>query len=117
MSYILPGTQGRLLKKLSEWKLSEDGGSFDPVRWIIERLEEGCFIMAFEGCGDYVLTRAEWNELKREIFERDNHRCVYCGEPATCADHVLPKAWGGLTVERNLVAACRSCNSRKGGRL
>lgn len=48
--------------------------------------------------------------------------CHWCGggfskdNPAT-ADHVLPVARGGTHERQNLVAACRSCNSRRGGQL
>jgi len=116
--YFRPGSHGRLLAELKSWELPEDDGRFHPVRWIVARLEEGCFIVAIgNGMGDYAYSPSGWRELRREVLERDQNRCVYCGDPATCVDHVLPKAWGGLTVERNLVAACKPCNSRKGDRL
>jgi hypothetical protein len=56
--------------------------------------------------------------LRRRVFERDGWTCRYCGkaiEPKgwAIAEHVIPD---GLTSEENLVAACRSCNKRKGGR-
>jgi len=59
--------------------------------------------------------------LKRnEIFERDAHRCVYCGEqfPAEelTLDHVQPRVRGGDRSEGNLVTACRACNTLKGRR-
>jgi hypothetical protein len=43
--------------------------------------------------------------------------CVYCGEPATCLDHVRPLARGGEETAGNLVPACQDCNSRKSARL
>lgn len=43
--------------------------------------------------------------------------CVYCGEPATCLDHVRPLARGGEETASNLVPACKDCNSRKSARL
>lgn len=58
--------------------------------------------------------------MRRErIFERDAWRCVYCGlvfpaEELT-VDHVQPRMRGGDASEGNLVAACRGCNTRKGG--
>jgi 5-methylcytosine-specific restriction endonuclease McrA len=33
---------------------------------------------------------------------------------ALTLDHVTPRHRGGLTVHRNLVAACERCNRRKG---
>ena len=59
--------------------------------------------------------------LKRSgIFERDEYRCVYCGEqfPAEelTLDHVQPRVRGGDRSEGNLVTACRACNTLKGQR-
>lgn len=56
----------------------------------------------------------------RELFHRDGHMCMYCGEQFTSKlltrDHVVPIHQGGKDKWSNLVAACRYCNSRKGGR-
>jgi hypothetical protein len=57
--------------------------------------------------------------LKRNgIFERDEFRCVYCGEQFPAAeltlDHVQPRVRGGDRSEGNLVTACRACNTLKG---
>jgi 5-methylcytosine-specific restriction endonuclease McrA len=55
---------------------------------------------------------------RREIFRRDDFTCQYCGRHANelTLDHVLPKHLGGEHVWTNVVAACASCNHRKGGR-
>jgi len=55
---------------------------------------------------------------KREILRRDEYRCQYCGHPATylTLDHIIPRRLGGMHSWKNLVAACPSCNHRKGGR-
>ncbi len=56
---------------------------------------------------------------KRTVLARDQHACQYCGEQTRdlTLDHVIPKALGGETVWTNVVAACKKCNGRKGGRL
>jgi len=56
---------------------------------------------------------------KQEIFRRDNYACQYCGsnEKQLTLDHVIPRSLGGNHTWENLVAACRQCNHRKGGRL
>ena len=54
---------------------------------------------------------------KRAIFARDHYRCQYCGASAENVDHVVPKSRGGPHSWDNVVAACRSCNSRKRDRL
>ena len=55
---------------------------------------------------------------KREVLRRDNYTCQYCGQYATylTVDHILPRRLGGQHSWENLVAACPSCNHRKGGR-
>lgn len=53
---------------------------------------------------------------RRTVFHRDAFRCQYCGGPAENLDHVIPKSQGGLHTWENVVACCRRCNTRKGGR-
>ena len=54
----------------------------------------------------------------REVFRRDNYRCVYCGQRAAqlTIDHVIPRHRGGPHSWANLVTACAACNRKKGGR-
>ena len=55
------------------------------------------------------------------VFLRDRFSCQYCGEPFPSHDltfdHVVPRSKGGLTSWENVVAACSSCNLRKGDLL
>lgn len=57
---------------------------------------------------------------RRNVYIRDDHRCQYCGEVFGASDltldHVVPRVAGGKTSWTNVVAACRPCNRRKGGR-
>ncbi len=55
---------------------------------------------------------------RREIFRRDDYTCQYCGkrDAHLTVDHVFPRHLGGQYVWTNLVAACSTCNHRKGGR-
>ncbi len=56
----------------------------------------------------------------RELFRRDRHMCLYCGETfpdrALTRDHVIPRAQGGDDRWTNVVTACRRCNVKKGAR-
>lgn len=53
------------------------------------------------------------------IFEREGGRCFYCGRSLSDGDygldHVEPQVAKGNNSYRNVVAACHSCNSSKGG--
>ena len=53
---------------------------------------------------------------RRAVFLRDEALCQYCGRHAENLDHVLPRSQGGQHTWENVVAACRRCNTRKGGR-
>jgi 5-methylcytosine-specific restriction endonuclease McrA len=54
------------------------------------------------------------------IFDRDDYRCVYCGERFVAddltVDHVQARVRGGDHSGGNLVTACRACNTLKGHR-
>lgn len=54
------------------------------------------------------------------LFARDGYICLYCGNryghSTLTRDHVIPRAQGGEDTWNNTVAACRSCNMRKGAR-
>jgi len=54
-------------------------------------------------------------DLVQPVFLRDGGQCRYCGEPAESLDHVVPDVLEGPAVLKNLVCACKSCNSRKQG--
>eukprot|EP00618_Florenciella_parvula_P002405 CAMPEP_0119543044 /NCGR_PEP_ID=MMETSP1344-20130328/53913_1 /TAXON_ID=236787 /ORGANISM="Florenciella parvula, Strain CCMP2471" /LENGTH=297 /DNA_ID=CAMNT_0007587317 /DNA_START=105 /DNA_END=994 /DNA_ORIENTATION=- len=55
---------------------------------------------------------------RRNIFLRDRFSCQYCGNhfssQSLTFDHVNPRARGGGTSWCNVVAACQSCNNKKG---
>ena len=54
---------------------------------------------------------------RRAVFARDGYRCQYCGAAAENLDHVVPRSRGGEHVWENVVAACRTCNTKKEDRL
>ena len=71
------------------------------------------------GCGSHV-QRSVPPLSNHELFRRDAYLCMYCGaqfsDEHLTRDHVIPLSTGGQDVWSNVVAACRGCNTRKGGR-
>ena len=55
-------------------------------------------------------------EVREAVAGFYGGHCRYCGDPATAVDHIIPRAQGGTDSVRNLMAACASCNTRKGDR-
>lgn len=58
--------------------------------------------------------RRRWRQV---IYERDRHRCWYCGghfaHDELCVDHFWPVFLGGIDDPINFVTACRSCGKLK----
>ena len=56
---------------------------------------------------------------RRSLLSRDNYTCQYCGttEHPLTIDHVIPRSRGGKTEWTNVVAACVSCNRKKGNKM
>lgn len=56
-----------------------------------------------------------YRKFREEVFERDNHACVYCGATQVefHLDHVIPRSRGGLDKIDNLATACVPCNLSK----
>ena len=59
------------------------------------------------------LTLSQW----KSIVTAFKFECVYCGfkdlQQYMCMDHLIPVSKGGGTTWRNVVPACRTCNSKK----
>lgn len=55
---------------------------------------------------------------KKNVLIRDNYTCQYCGvNRELTIDHVVPVSRGGKSTFENCVAACKTCNSKKGNKL
>ena len=56
-------------------------------------------------------------EKRLRLYQRDRFTCVYCGlthpREKLTIEHVCSRNNGGHNHERNLVTACRSCNSSR----
>lgn len=66
---------------------------------------------------DYVKPQKRVAFTRFNLFLRDEFCCQYCGARGDLTfDHVVPRAAGGVTSWRNVVAACAPCNLRKGAK-
>ena len=63
--------------------------------------------------------------MKREAYERQNHRCPHCTNAGIDkewaieemeGDHLTPWHEGGKTVAENCVMLCKTHNREKGGK-
>jgi len=53
-------------------------------------------------------------KVKQNVWERDNHCCVVCGETNAMPNaHYISRAKGGLGTERNIVTLCTQFTQNK----
>lgn len=53
---------------------------------------------------------------RKAALKRDKYMCLWCGEPATTVDHIIPSSYGGSDLPHNLLASCMECNTKRGNR-
>jgi 5-methylcytosine-specific restriction endonuclease McrA len=52
--------------------------------------------------------------FREDIYKSWDYKCAYCESPATSLDHIVPRFKSGASTRKNLIPACRRCNSEKG---
>jgi 5-methylcytosine-specific restriction endonuclease McrA len=56
--------------------------------------------------------------VRREVWQRDQGRCVDCGSRERLEyDHIIPVSKGGSNTARNIELRCEPCNRKKGARI
>ncbi len=60
----------------------------------------------------------EYQEWRQHILKLDNNKCVYCGQPAIIAHHILPqKTHPELSLDiENGLSVCQECHFKYGHR-
>jgi hypothetical protein len=57
-------------------------------------------------------------EVRREVWRRDQGRCVKCNSREKLEyDHIIPVSGGGSNTARNIELLCESCNRAKAARI
>ena len=51
--------------------------------------------------------------FREHIYEAWDHKCGYCGAPATSLDHIIPRFKSGSSNRNNLMPCCQRCNQTK----
>ena len=55
--------------------------------------------------------------LRLKVLDEGNYTCIYCGNPASTVDHIIPYSWVQKHEYKNLVPSCRTCNSIAGDKV
>ncbi len=110
---------------VSEWKKRTNEVFRDPDRAIRKLSQQGQLIKISKGVYKYDPDFIKNHELedftsaqKKEIFERDNYRCVICGRGEKegveiHVDHIKPKELGGKAEIENGQTLCAQHNFQK----
>ena len=82
--------------------------------------KKGIYTYVFDHDEHHLDIRAFDDNMKREVYERQNGICVLCGHHFEIeqmeADHITPWRDGGRTIAENCQMLCRECNRRKSGK-
>ena len=64
-------------------------------------------------------SKAKWENIRNQILERDNYKCIVCGKPATQVHHIhLRSKRKDLIYEKhNLVSLCSKCHFHQSNEL
>ena len=58
------------------------------------------------------------SSVKREVWRRDEGKCVKCGSRKNLEyDHIIPFSEGGSNTARNIELLCERCNRSKGAKI
>lgn len=112
---VVPTTVGESLY----WGYAQMAMAFASARHDSPTYQQNDFIVRNKTYHGLLRGKLQVGSLYRDEREKlfSAGVCVYCGAAdASTLDHLIPRLRGGEDAADNLVAACRSCNSSKGGR-
>jgi 5-methylcytosine-specific restriction endonuclease McrA len=50
------------------------------------------------------------SKVRQEVLERDDHRCIICGDYRVQIAHYISRARAGLGIPQNLACLCPNCH-------
>jgi 5-methylcytosine-specific restriction endonuclease McrA len=90
----------------------------DHDDWVVRSPSTTMNVPSVVICTEYVKWNRHIKYNRNNVLLRDDYTCQYClkrfGVSTLTIDHVVPRSHGGKTSWKNVVAACKDCNSRKG---
>ncbi len=58
------------------------------------------------------------SKVRREVFRRDDGKCVECGSKENLQyDHIIPFSKGGSKEAENIQLLCKDCNKKKSNKI
>jgi len=82
--------------------------------------QAGIIPYVLTGDEHYLDLRAFPEDIKLDVWEKQNHICPDCGKEFDFefmeGDHITPWKDGGRTVIENCQMLCKKCNRRKGSK-
>lgn len=54
-------------------------------------------------------------KVKKEVWERDNHKCIFCGKEVPLFDansHYIKRSHNGLGIPENIMTNCDGCHNK-----
>jgi 5-methylcytosine-specific restriction endonuclease McrA len=97
------------------WQIRSVSPNYKSVIWQCEYC--GSVVMVRRQVGNIVERsnrRSIPKEVKREVWRRDQGRCMTCGSRENLEfDHIIPLSKGGANTVRNLQLLCQNCNREK----
>jgi len=101
-------------------RLSKECRPHIPIIAVIEKngLTDRLYhLIESQGTSVKALRKRLTEPAKREIFEKDDYQCQYCGirdgYDGLVVDHIVALIEGGDNSEINLTTSCLLCNSKK----
>lgn len=99
-------------------RLDPHYSSDPPFAWLDEKDDydrKDSMAVASSSAG-YPSYPDNWQELRRNVLERDGYRCVNCGDSIHDATlqvhHIVPLIKGGSNYPGNLVTLCVDCHKK-----